>query len=223
MLVFCFVAMGSAQERVINQAEFDSVVAEGGKHRLKWKEKYRLTVTTYAKTEGRPAADWSSNMIFEYGAPRELRSVTNSVFGEKIIPAKEFINIGDVSYQRTGSGSWTRHDSTGASASEQTEKAKTPQPLSITEIEYRYLGTENLAGKPVQVYLKTERGTSTKDNGENVQTDRKAKFWISADGLIVKSEYSTESRSTAQTFRTSVISQYELDPTINITAPKIVS
>ena len=215
--------MGSAQERVINQAEFDSVVAEGGKHRLKWKEKYRMTVTTYAKTEGRPATDWSSNMIFEYGAPRELRSVTNSVFGEKIIPAKEFINIGDVSYQRTGSGSWTRHDSTGASASEKTEKAKTPEQLSVTEVEYRYLGTETLAGKPVQVYLKTERGMSTKDNGENVQTDRKAKFWIGADGLIVKSEYSTESRSTAQTFRTSVISQYELDPTINVTAPKIVS
>jgi hypothetical protein len=223
LLVFCFVAIGSAQERVIGQAEFDSVVAEGGKHRLKWKEKYRMTVMSYAKTDGRPSTDWSSNMTYEYGAPRELRSVTNSMFGEKIIPAKEFITIGDVSYQRTGSGSWTRQDSAGTSVPQQREKATTPERVSITEVEYKYLGIENTAGKPLQVYLKTERGTSTKESGEIVQMVRKAKFWIDADGLIIRSEHASESRGTTQTFRSSVISQYELDPTINITPPKIVS
>jgi hypothetical protein len=224
LLVLCFVAIGSAQERIIGQAEFDSVVAEGGKHRQKWKEKYRMTVTSYAKTDGRPSTDWSSNMTYEYGAPRELRSVTNSMFGEKIIPAKEFITIGNTIYQRTGNGSWTRHDETNeTSMPKQTEKTETSAQISGTEIEYKYLGTENLAGKPVQVYLKTERGSSTKENGENVQTTRIAKFWIGADGLIIKSEHSSEGRSGTQTFRTSVISQYELDPTIDITAPKIVS
>lgn len=224
LLVFCFVAVGSAQERVIDEAEFNSVVAEGGKHQLKWKgEKYRMTVASSAKTDGRPATDWSSNMIFEYGPPKVSRSVTTSTFGEKILPAKEFITIGDVLYQRIGSGVWTRPDRTGASAPQGSEKAATRAQTLITEVEYKYLGTENLAGTTVQVYLKTERGTSTMENGDKAEIRRTGKYWIGSDGLIMKSEHATEARGTTQTFRSSVISQYELDPTISIAAPKIVS
>src|SRR5215217_5008904 len=112
LLVFCFIAIGSAQERVIDKAEFDKALVEGGNHRLKWQgQKYRMTVASSAKTDGRPSTDWSSNMIFEYGLAKEMRSVTNSMFGEKIIPTKEFIIIGEAIYQRTATGSWIRANS----------------------------------------------------------------------------------------------------------------
>ncbi|HUR97621.1 MAG TPA: hypothetical protein VMZ26_06075 [Pyrinomonadaceae bacterium] len=222
LLVFCFAAIGLAQERIIQKAEFDSVMTEGGKHQLKWKgEKYRMTVTTTSKALNRPQTDWASRMIFEYGPANEYHSVTTSAFGGKATPAKEFIKVGSSSYARSGDGSWGRIVDSPASAG-QTEKPETPTRVLTNEVEYRHLGAGSINDKPVQIYLKSERKTYETEKGEKFESDVKTRYWIGADGLFLKSELASENRGTAVTSRNLITTEWELDPTIKFTAPEVV-
>ena len=223
MLVFCCVAIATAQEKVIDKTEFDALVASGNNHQIRWKdEKYRMTVSTSSKAIGRPQNDWSSKMIFEFGSANEKRTVSASSFGGKPNPTQEAILIGKWKYARSGDNSWTR----GLNEPSRT-RAEAEAPPGTSELigavtEYRYLGKSNLAGGQADVYQKIEHQTKVnKKNGENIESDAKATYWFGEDGALLKNEFRTESRSATFSTQTLIIMDWAIDPSIVITEPVV--
>ena len=208
----------------MDKAAFDAVVSEGSQHKTRWKgEKYRMTVATSSRVAGRRQTDWSSKMIFEYGSGSEFRSVTTSQFGDNPVAKKEMLLPGncDCVYSRSGEGSWTRkeHQKTTNPAP---EKKESPFDVVANEVKYAHVGAGSLLNKPVQIYVKTERGTTqSKSNGDTTESDVKVTYWIDADGIVLKREYASENRG-AVISHTSIVTEWELDPSISFTAPEIV-
>lgn len=221
LLVICCVVIGSAQERVIDRAEFDAAVVEGGKHHLRWKgDKYRMTVTTSSKAVGRPQTDWSSKMVFEYGPAKEMRSVTTSSFGGSANPIEENLTLGSWIYSRTGNEPWTRREMTAVGDAKKGEES-TLKVLS-SQVEYKYVGQSTLPNGLVHVYAKTERRTRYNEKtGAISETDGKTTYWIDSKGTVLKQEFKSETRGkiTSQTF---IIFEWMLDPSITFTAPEVV-
>jgi hypothetical protein len=223
LLVLCCVAIVPAQERIIDQAEFESVVKEGSKHNVRWKgEKYRMTVTTSSKVAGRPQTDYSAKMIFEYGAEKQFRTRATSVFGDKPGVSRETLLLDEILYSRSGDEPWTRKDH--VPAEQPAERNETAPPAVVTNTEYRYLGTEQLMNRTTNVYLKSERQTRTdKTTGRSTESDVKVKYWVGSDGTVLKSEYASTNRGAAFTGQTLIVTEWELDPSITFTPPEIAS
>jgi hypothetical protein len=220
-LLFYFAAPVSAQDKIIDKPEFDAAVVHASYHQKIWKgAKYRMTVTTSSKVADRPETDWSSKMVFEYGAANARRTLTTSAFGGKPIPAKESIVLGKWSYSRTGDGAWIRKEY--ESLAGKTEKDETPNETLPTDVEYKDLGPGDLMGKPVHIYAKTERRTRRdEESGEKRESFSKVTYWVGTDGALLRREYSSESRGTSATTHTVIITDWERDPTIDVTAPEI--
>jgi hypothetical protein len=221
LLVFCCVAIVTAQEKPIDKTEFDAVVAGGNNHHLRWKdEKYRMTVSTSSKTIGRPQTDWSSKLIVEHGSANEKRTVSTSSFGGKHNKTQEAILIGKRKYTRSGDEPWTQKG-------DEPPRPETKAPESATEslervAEYRYLGKENLAGRATDIYQKTEHQTKVrKNNGESIESDVKSTYWFGEDGALLKNEYRSESRSATFTTQTLIIMEWTIDPSIVISEPVV--
>lgn len=220
-IALCSAAVVTAQERVIDKSEFDALVSAGTQHRTIWKdEKYRMTVTTSSKAEGRPATDWSSKIVIEYGSPTESRSISSSSFGEKVNPTSEGLRIGEWVYTRSGDGPWTK---------KKFEPAAQKEPEKLSELigattEYKHLGSGTIGDAPVQIYVKNERATRVdKASGKETVSDSKATYWIDSKGTVLKSEYSSENRGTGVTSRTLITTVWERDASIKFTAPELVA
>lgn len=221
----CCVAIVEAQERVMDKAAFDAVVSEGSQHTTRWKgEKYRMTVATSTRVAGQRQSDYSSKMIFEWGSGSEFRSVSTSKFGDNPVAKREMLYPGNCEcvYSRSGEGSWTRKERQ-KTTNPAPEKKESPFDVVASEVKYAHVGAGSLLNKPVQIYVKTERGTTqSKSNGHTTESDVKVTYWIDADGIVLKREYASENRSAAVTSHTSVVTEWELDPSISFTAPEIV-
>jgi len=222
VLVFCCVAIVAAQEKIIDKSEFDAVVAESNKILVRGKnEKYRMTVTTSAKIIGRTQNDWSSKTISEYVSANRTRSVYDSTFGGKPTPTKEAIVIGEWKYMRAGTDPWSRK--ANEPTQPQAQPASPPEnPFQVIETvaEYKYLGKENLGGRPASVYQKIERQTKVNQkNGENTESETKATYWISEDRTMFKNEYRFASRAASLTTQNLIIMEYAIDPSLVITEP----
>jgi hypothetical protein len=222
VLVLCSAALAPAQDRVMDKAEFDAIVSGAYGHQEKWKgEKYRMTVTTSSTVTGRPQTDWSSKTMTEFGPSAETRSIYASVFGGKPATDKESLRIGNWLYMRSGNDAWTRKEyvPSGAAAKETEES---PRKMLSSQVEYRYLGPGTLTGRPAHVYVKTERRTTLNEkSGETAEIESKNTYWVDAKGTILKSEFRSEHRGN-NTMQTSVIMEWELDPSITFNVPEIV-
>jgi hypothetical protein len=221
VFVFCCTVIVQAQEHVIDKAEFDAIVAQGNTHKLKWSgEKYRMTVTTSSKTIGRPQTDYSSKMVFEFGPPTDVRTITTSMFGANPAKVWQSMRIGDLVYTRSGDDPWRRKEYAPPVPSK--ESAESPYKVVTSQAEYKYIGQGTVTDTPVQGFVKTERATKVNQTtGENAESESKIIYWIDAKGLIRKSEYTSEHRGKF-TSQTSVIMEWQLDPSIAFTAPEIV-
>jgi len=222
VFILCCVAIVAAQERIIDKTEFDALVASGNNHYFRWKdEKYRMSLFTSSKINGRPQTDWSSKMIHEHGAPNEIRLVSSSTFGGKPTSSQESIFFGKWNYSRVENGGWSRKEREAPSRGREETPESTNQ-LVKTDAEYKYLGKEILAGRPVDVYQKTERRTGVNsNNGENVDSDIKATYWFGGDGVMLKKEFRSENRSATLTMQTLMIIEWAIDPSIVVTEPVI--
>jgi len=220
MFVLCCVVIVPAQERVMEKAEFDKMLADGNSHRLKWAgEKYRMIVTTSSKAIGRPQTDYSSKMIIEHGPSTETRIVNTSVFGANPATTFESIRLGNWLYTRSGGGTWTRKEYAASAASKENDEAE--YPVLSSKAEYKYIGEGKLIDKRVQIFSATERTTRINNKtGETWETDSKITYWVDEKGLILKSDYTGDNRRKVPS-QTSVIMEWQLDPSITITAPEI--
>ncbi len=219
LVLFC-VGSVSAQERTIDKAEFDTMVTEGHNHQLKWKgEKYRRSIATSSKITGRPQTDHSAKTVIEYGPSMETRTLMTSVFGDNPGLAREMLRIGAWVYTRSGSDAWTRKAYVASEPAR--EKEESPYKILSSVAEYNYLGPGKLMDKPAQIYVKTERQTKVNQkNGETSETDIKTTYWVDAKGMILKSDFRAENRGTT-THVTTVVMEWELDPSIAFTVPEI--
>jgi hypothetical protein len=220
VLLFCFAAIASAQERVIDKAEFDAMVTGGHDHKVKWKgEKYRLTVTTSSKATCRPTTDFSSKMITEFGPSMETRTINTSTFGGKPSTGREMLRIGNWVYTRSGDDSWSRKEFVATTPPKTAEES--PHKVLSSEAEHRYLGQSTLQNKPVHIYVKTEQRTTLNEKtGETTESESKNTYWVDAKGMVLKNEYKSDNRS-KHTNQTYVLLEWELDPSITFTAPEI--
>jgi hypothetical protein len=222
VLVFCCVAIVTAQERVIDKSEFDAVVTDSNKTLVRLRnEKYRMTVTTSGKIIGRPKNDWSSKTISEYVSADQTRSIYSSMLGGKENPTKEAIVIGKWRYTRTGTDSWSRKAyEPGQTQAQQAPPYESPFEVIGTVADYKYLGKENLAGRSADVYQRIERQTKVnKKNGENTETETKLTYWVGEDRTLWKSEHRFDSRGATQTTQNMVILEWMSDPSLVITEP----
>ena len=221
VLTLCALATVPAQERVMDKTEFETLVSEGQKHPVKWKgEKYRMIVTTSSKAVGRPQTDWASKIIVEYGPAAEHRSVSSSTFGDKANPTQETLRVGNWVYRRSGNEPWTRKEYAESKAPERPES---PVEILETDAQYKYLGPGSLVDKPVHIYVKAERQKKVdKKSGNTIETDSKVTYWVDSSGMVLKLEFTAESRATNVTSQTRVMTLWELDPSISFVAPDIV-
>jgi hypothetical protein len=122
-------------------------------------------------------------------------------------------------YTRSGTDAWTRKEYVAPAPAKEREESQFK--ILSSQAEYRHLGDGKLRDKPVQMYLKTERQTKLNQRtGETAETDYKTKFWIDENGLILKSDFTAENRGkTAHV--TTVVIEWELDPSISFTVPEI--
>ena len=221
VLVLCCSVLVSAQERVMDKADFEAIVNGGYDHKTKWKgEKYRLTVVTSSTVTGRPQTDLSSKTITEFGPLMETRTINTSTFGGKPSPGREMLRIGEWVYTRSGNDAWTRKEYVPSTTAEK-EKEQIPRKILSSEAEYRSLGQSTLGNRPVQVYVKTERRTSLNErNGETTESNSTNTYWVDAKGTVLKNEYKSDNRG-QQTSQTYLLMEYELDPSITFTVPEI--
>ena len=221
VLVLCCAVLVQAQERVMEKAEFDTIVNGGFDHKSKWKgEKYRMTVATSSTVTGRPQTDFSSKTITEFGPSLETRTINTSTFGGKPNPQREILRIGEWVYTRSANDAWTRKEYVPSSTAAN-EKEHIPHKVLSSEAEHRFLGHSTLRNRPVQMYVKTERRTTLNEkNGETTESESKSSYWVDSKGTVLKHEYKSDNRGkiTSQTY---VLMEYELDPSIEFTAPEI--
>jgi hypothetical protein len=225
IIVFCAVAIGAAQERVIDKTDFDRVVADGNKSLARLKnERYRMTITTSAKIVGRPQSDWSSKSISEYVAADQTRNVHSSMFGGKANPTRELIVLGKWKYARSGTESWTRTayepGQTPAQPAAPPPPPDSPYEEIATTADYKYLGKVDLGRRTANAYQRIERQTKVnKKNGENTESVSKATYWFAEDGSMLKNENQFESRAASMTTNNFVSVEWTVDPALVITEP----
>ena len=225
VLVFCFVTIAGAQERVIDKTEFDSAVVAGMAHGRRWKnEKYRWITSTSSKTTGRPQYDWAGKYTFEYISPDVYRNIGSTMLGGKPSAIQESIVVGKWRYSRKGDDPWTRKTHEPSPAQTHAEGPENLFETVESVAEYKYLGKEYLAGRATNVFRKTERRTTVnKKNGETREFDGKSTYWFGEDGLALKHEYRGQSRGGTVTgeMQTLVLMEWTIDPSLTINEPVV--
>jgi hypothetical protein len=216
-LVLAAFVSAFSQEKTIDKSEFDAVYGASTNQYLKWKGRtFRQTITTETRVLGRPATDYSSKSVTEFGLGGAVRAVYESTFGGKTSAKRESIRIGDVIFERSGEGEWTKRV-------QQTDLAAPPQsPVEVISIqtEYRFLGNELYKNKMARTYSTTDTEISvSKANGSTSEKVRTTKYWFDQDGTLVKSDFRSNSKIGDRSSYTGVIVEWELDPSIAIAAP----
>lgn len=217
--------VGSAQEKVIDRSEFDSIVKDDKAQSQKWAGKsYRMTVSTLAQISGKPESDYSAKMIFEYGSNGSSRIIHSSTFGGKT-NTTETLKIGKLVYTRIGTEAWTRKEGQTSPVPAQgsgNEADKAPFQVMSSETEYKYLGPGDYKGEKVEIYIRTERQKKVNSvTGKAMDSVITSKYWINGDGLILKNEIRSENHWTDQTSHNSIITEREPDPTMLFKEPDI--
>jgi hypothetical protein len=168
---------------------------------------------------GRPQTDFSSRGVIEVGPSMENRTINSSTFGGKPTPTRESLRIANWVYTRSGNDGWTRMQYSATPTAKETEES--PFQVLSSQAEYTYLGEGKLMDKPVQIFLKTERQTKVNQkSGEASETESRNKYWIGPNGMVLKSDFIAETRGKT-TSRTTVVMEWQIDPSITFTLPEI--
>ena len=89
--------------------------------------------------------------------------------------------------------------------------------------EYKSLGSEAYKGQPVRLHLKIEKIKGIeKSSGSEMETETVLKYWFGSDLIILRSETVSTGRVGDDPYYLRIIGEWELDPSIVITAPAIV-
>jgi hypothetical protein len=101
------------------------------------------------------------------------------------------------------------------------ENQDTDYPVLSSKAEYRYLGEGKLMDNGSKcLSRRTGRRGIDQKTGDTRETESKTTYWVDEKGLIVKSDFIANSRGKV-TSQTSVIFEYQLDPSITFTVTEI--
>jgi hypothetical protein len=216
MILFTAAVSSFAQGQVIEKAEFEAIYNKSVYPSVRWKgRKYRATTITGTASSNHPDKNWSSQSIQEFDG-ESTRARSESRLGQDEPRVSETIRISDAVYVRTGDGPWTRKPPTTTASS---GAGVSDVSVSSSESEYRFLGIEEFRGAPTKTYLRLSTGTRVNAQGTQTRTVSRTKYWFDAEGTLLRSEFRADSKWDDVTSWTEAILDYELDPSIEITAP----
>jgi hypothetical protein len=214
--LFCLNSL--AQRKEITKEEFNRarLAAYGILYKNSNRENYEQSMFSGDETMPHTIV----KTVTEYVPPDRRRSFGEATHFDfpRTNPIIESIRIGKTEYRKQKDGSWAIHET----APPQKTNAVARKPK-----EEKYFLTENfmLDGKSVNLYESFQEFTDEKKNsstGEIYQerTQARGKYWISKDGVVIKTESESliegEGKRIYRNVRT-----YEFDPNIKIEAPKI--
>lgn len=221
LFFICFFCLNSlAQRKEITKEEFSRARISAYERLNKNSNREYYEHSMFSDDETKPQTIVKT--VIEYVPPDRRRSFGGAIYFDldysKTNPVSEFIRIGKTEYRKQKDGSWVKHEPTPP----QKTNAVAREPK-----EERYFLTENLTldGKAVNLYESFQEFVSEKKNsstGEIYQerTQIRGKYWISKDGIIIKTEgesaFEGERKNIIRNVRT-----YEIDPNIKIEAPEI--
>lgn len=207
-----------AQEKTITQTELETLLINSSE-KLKGKS-YRMTIITKSSVEGRPQTDFSSKTIMEIVSPTIRRTLYESTF-QSGTKKSESIRIGDKVYTRQGEENW--QEKAYESDTQKISKAPVAENQLETQTECKYIGIEKLNNQDTRLYTKIVKSKSiNQTTGKETSSINTTKYWFGEDGSLLKEEMEMDSNSGAMIFHTRLTQVREIDPNINIEAPKII-
>ena len=221
-VLLAFWSTGFAQDKMIDQATFDAAYRNGviAGDKLKGRS-FRMTTTTEAKIGIRPDLNHTMKMVYERDVAGSSHSVAESTTGTRASRSESYV-IGDIVYSRVGDGEWKQKaKETGQNSSPPPPPAQ-ESPFEVTEHSVDYKQSAELyKGRTVQTYLKTENDKGVvKQNGLVYESNRTIKYLVNDQGMLIRAEYRTLSKSGQSINTTVVISDWDLDAEVHISAPR---
>jgi hypothetical protein len=131
--------------------------------------------------------------------------------------------IGSSVYMRNGTEPWKRAEIKTGEEDKKDTASSEPSQNTGSEIEYLSIGLGECNGEKVHLYLRTERRKETDTStGKSIDSLITTKYWINPDGLALKSEYRSVSKSGDRTRRLSIFIERELNPNLAFVEPQIL-
>lgn len=231
--IFClmFILFGTfaviAQERIITETEFKAASVESFR---KLAGSHRRTEVTINGLNGLNRI--TSKLVVEHDANRNSRM--NSEFDSPTIKRNsESVRANGVTYKRENGGEWQIENAPLQNKVGEQSAVKLQLSDAFIEKEksvvYKYLGTEEIEGKKVDVYLVTETKILAKaDTNQELNSVQTTKYLFGKDVFFRKEE--SERKLVVKTVRagfspiitdsqTSRTTDWQNDPSIKIDAP----
>lgn len=222
ILLSCFGVF--AQEKMLPQAQFDVVYQDslGAWSLENWKGKpFRYVIITGSSLVGRPQTDYSSKITTEYISPTVNRTIYETSFGGKKLKT-EAIRLDSKFFVRKNDEEWT-NAVTETVAATTSKTAESEKPLS-EQVNYKFVGIEKLNNQNAKLYevnISAKRINS--NDGQESLTNTVIKYWFGEDGVLLKTDMNSETRSGDKIYRSSMTRIWELDESIRIAAPTLAS
>lgn len=230
MKIFCvlvLIAAGTfsafAQEKMIDPSEFEAVVMPAAENVGKYflGKPLRLTMSSEVRNSARPEFDFTSKMLSERSSNGDYHGLSESTFGGKPM-SEETIRIGEARYRRANGGKWERSPAVKETQTAPPAPRPSPTEQISSEIEYKYLGTENYKGETAGIYSKVERSVDVnKSTGKEQRSVKSSKYWLAKDGHLLRQELRTTTKMSDATSNINIVTEYGADPAITITAPEV--
>jgi hypothetical protein len=210
-LILCSFITAFSQEKVIKKSEFDEITKNLTE--ILKSRPFRVTIASETHVNGKPQENRLSKTIVE--VTKNNRRLVNEQTSNEKTSKKEYVQIGEKAYLREDNGEWKE---TNTLDRNQNGNLKTVSE----EIEYKWVGTETFNTQSTNVYLKTLKGkkTDSANNDREILTVESVKYWIGADGTLLKREVNRENRVGGLVFNFHTVSLFEYDQSIQISPPK---
>jgi hypothetical protein len=208
-----------AQERSIDQEEFDQALMGTDQHKTKWQgQSYRTRVETFVTGVGSSNSDHSASIMVEKGPDRKVRSVLTSRSGGKST-TEEQVSIGDKTYSRTNGGPWVTKERKRAYVPDSKPNGADQVVTVSADAAYFALGERPYKEATATVYRKVENDKKVySPTGVETTTICTTEYWL-VDGLQRKETLACRHSRPTQTSTTDIVHSWDLDPTIEIKAP----
>ena len=208
-----------AQETGIEKAEFDAALKN--RFRKFAGQSYRLTTLREdlpTETNKNITSSKSVSEFARFGGNRLLYEFDSRSLKTRM----ETITINGKTYIRQNDGEWTEKSVSG-----ENEKPSAPERKFVTveeQTQYKSLGAQILDKLNTFVYAKIEKKKLVNEaDKKELFSTIVTKYWLDADGGIVKEETLTENqfKPSDSLFRSRRTAVWEFDPNIKIEAPVI--
>jgi hypothetical protein len=212
LLILVGFTISYAQEKAVQKADFEAMLSKATEI-LKAKP-HRMTVISRSDVNGKPQETASSKTIVEVVSADKRRSVREYKSADKNFK-REYIRFGGKTYSRENEGKWTQ----AAMPNDQT-----PDNMKKLDEQFQYqsLGTEKFGGQNASVYRRVKMSKMVDNsNNEEIQSTETVKYWMGADGALLKREMERENKRGGKVFHFTVAATFDYDPSIQITAPGV--